>query len=68
MRGVRAEFIRTFQKVSLFREENDLKLLILEKVPFIKPFDHFLISRKQYFNANFRFFGNISRNFEKLHF
>ena len=41
---------------------NDLKLLILEKVPFIKPFDHFLISRKHNFNANFKFFGNVLRN------
>ena len=77
MMGVRAKFLRTFElDDTIFRKcrflenfpkwENDVKLLILEKVPFIKPFDHFLISRKYKFNANFKFFGNGLRNFEKL--
>ena len=62
MRGVRAKFLRTFElddtffrKCRFFKEFSNLKLklLILGKVPFINPFDHFLTSRKHNCNANF---------------
>ena len=44
-----------FRKGFFLQKQNDLKLSILEKVPFIKPFEHFLIPRKQNFMANFKF-------------